>query len=89
MSSTIASVCAAAMDKEGVLGVMCVDGQGLCLHSVGKVPEATAGAVAAMTTHGQALLGADSVVTIESPQGKVLLSTCEGGTVALFMEPKA
>ena len=76
------------MDKEGVLGVMAVDEQGMALHSVGKVPEATAGAVAAIAMHGKALSGADSVVTIESPQGKVLLSRCEGGTVALFMEPK-
>ena len=85
--TTIASVCASAMEKEGVLGVLCVDGQGLSLHSVGVVPEATAGAVAALAAQGRALLGADAVVTIESPQGKALLSHCEGATLAMFMQP--
>ena len=87
MSSTIASVCAAAMEKDGVLGVLCVDGQGLCLHSVGTVPDATAGAVAAIAAQGRALLGDDAVVTVESAQGRALLSRCEGATVALFMQP--
>lgn len=77
------------MDKEGVFGVTCVDAQGLCLHSVGKVPDATAGAVAAIAAQGKTLMGDDAVVTIESPQGKVLLSRCEGATVAMFMQPKA
>ena len=89
MSSTIASVCAAAMEKEGVLGVLCVDEEGLRLHSAGEVPEATAGAVAEMARDGRALVGSDAVVTVESPQGKALLSRCEGAVLALFMQPKA
>ena len=74
------------MEKEGVLGVLCVDTQGLCLHSAGQVPDATAGAVAAIAAQGKALLGDDAVITVESPQGKALLSRCEGATVALFMQ---
>jgi hypothetical protein len=77
------------MDKEGVVGVTCVDSQGLCLHSAGTVPAASAGAIAAMAAHSQSLLGTDAMVTLESPQGKVLLSRCEDATVAIFMQPKA
>ena len=84
--STIAAACAAAMEKEGVIGVICVDAAGLCLHSAGAVPEASAGAVAELVAQGRALLGGDSVVTVESPQGKTLLSQCEGATIALFMK---
>ena len=87
--STIASVCAAAMEKEDVLGVLCVDAQGLCLHSAGQVPDATAGAVAAMAAHSKTLFGSDAVVTVDSPQGKALLSQCEDATVAIFMQPTA
>ena len=87
--STLSTACAAAMQSEGVAGVMCVDSQGLCLHSEGKVPEASAGAIAAMTTQSSALLGSDAVVSVESPQGKILLSRCEGATVAIFMVAKA
>ena len=86
--ATIAAACASAMEKEGVLGVMCVDGQGLCLHSAGAVPESSAGAVAELAARGRALLGSDAVVTVESAQGKTLLSNCEGATVALFMGAK-
>ena len=77
------------MQTEGVLGVMCVDAQGLCLHSEGSVPEASAGAVAAMAAQSCTLLGSDAVVTVESTQGKILLSRCEGATVAIFMVAKA
>ena len=77
------------MDKEGVIGVMCVDGQGLALHSAGTVPDASAGAVAELSAKSSLLLGADAVVTVESPQGKAMLSRCEGATVAVFMQPKA
>lgn len=77
------------MQTEGVLGVMCVDPQGLCLHSEGKVSDSSSGAVAAMANQSRALLGGDAVVTVESSQGKILLSRCEGATVAIFMAAKA
>ena len=77
------------MQKEGVLGVLCVDSQGLCLASAGAVPEAQAGVVAALSAHSRALLGADAVATVESPQSKVVLTNCESAAVALFMQPSA
>ena len=86
---TLEAACATAMQKEGVVGVMCVDAQGLCLHSAGKVPDGSAGAVAAMATQSRALLGGDAMVTVESTTGKLLLSRCEGATVAIFCAAKA
>lgn len=87
--ATLASACATALQSEGVVGVMCVDGHGLCLHSAGKVPEASGGAVAALAQQSQHLLGNDATVTVESPQGKIVLSRCEGASVAVFMQPTA
>lgn len=86
---SLAAVCEEAMQKEGVVGVMCVDTQGLCLHSVGAVPEGKAGAIAAMSAQHRALLGADAVATVESAQGKVLLSHCDDAAIALFMAQTA
>ena len=87
--SSLATVCDAAMEKDGVLGVMCVDGKGLYLHSAGAVPEAKSGVVAAISAQCLTLLGADAVATIESPQSKVLLTRCDEAAVALFMRPAA
>ncbi len=88
--SDFAAVCAAALEKPGVLGVMCVDGQGLCLHTEGSVSaSASAGSIAEVANHALALAGDDAVVTIEGTQGKVLLSRSGGVTTALFMEPKS
>ena len=72
--SSLQAACATAMQTEGVLGVMCVDPQGLCLHSEGKVSDSSSGAVAAMANQSRALLGGDAVVTVESSQGKILLT---------------
>ena len=85
MSQPLAVACAAAMQKEGVVGVMCVDASGLCLHSAGTVADASAGAVAAIAVQGKALLGDDAVVNIESPKGRIMLTRCEDATLALFM----
>ena len=86
MSQPLATACATAMQKEGVVGVMCVDAHGLCLHSAGKVPfDASAGAVVAIAAQGKALLGDDAVVTLESPKGKIMLTRCEDATLALFL----
>jgi hypothetical protein len=86
---SLAEVCEQAMQKDGVVGVMCVDTQGLCLHSAGAVPEGKAGMVAAISAQCRELLGADAVATVESTNGKVLLSHCEEAAVALFMQQSA
>jgi len=87
--STLEAACIAAMSREGVLGVLCVDDNGLCLHAAGAVTEAAAGAVAASASSSIALMGCNNaVVTIESPQSKVLLSRSQGATLALFMQPR-
>ena len=41
------SAAAAALEKPGVLGVLCVDKQGLCLHSEGSVPAGERGVAVA------------------------------------------
>lgn len=93
MSSVTAALAAAAssaMSKPGVLGVACVDAQGLCVHEAGTVPKACSGSIAELAQHAFALVGADAVVTCDAAQGKVVLSRSEGGVViALFMEPRA
>uniref|UniRef100_A0A7S2I5N1 Late endosomal/lysosomal adaptor and MAPK and MTOR activator 5 n=1 Tax=Haptolina brevifila TaxID=156173 RepID=A0A7S2I5N1_9EUKA len=87
--SSFASTCAAALQKEGVIGAMCVDANGLALHSEGTVPEGCSGAVAELASQSFALVGDDAVVTAEAPKGKVLISRSEGVTIALFMQPAA
>ena len=77
------------MQKEGVIGVTCVDAHGLALHSEGTVPEGCSGAVASLASQGLALAGDEAVVTAEGPTGKVLISRSEGVTIALFMQHKA
>ena len=86
----LAAACADAMAKPGVTGVLCVDSQGLCLHSQGAVPDASSGSVAELAQHAS-LLGGDSntVVSVESAQRKVLISKSEGVTTAIFMQPTA
>ena len=84
----LATVCAEAMSKPGVTGVLCVDSQGLCLHSQGAVPDASSGSVAELAQHASLLGGdASSVVSVESMQRKVLISKSEGVTTAIFMQP--
>ena len=81
---SLAQACNAALEKEGVVGVVAVDRQGLCLHSSGTVADGSAGAIAELAQQSRVLLGNDAVVTVESPQGKIMLSRCEDATVALF-----
>ena len=85
MTMSIAETCADAMRTEGVVGVLCVDAQGLSLHSEGQVPDGCSGTVAEMGSRGFALVGDGGVVTAEGPLGKVLISLCNGATVAIFM----
>ena len=82
-------VCAQAMQNDGVLGVVCVDANGLVLHSEGAVPEGCGGAIACLASCSLKLVGDEAVVTSESPTGKVLISRSEGAIVGLFMQPKA
>ena len=89
--SALESACAAAMAKPGVMGVLCVDSQGLCLHSQGAVPDSSSGAVAELVAHAALLGGGDAgtVVSVESSQRKVLVSRADGVTTAIFMQPSA
>mmetsp|Transcript_2006 Transcript_2006/g.3191 ORF Transcript_2006/g.3191 Transcript_2006/m.3191 type:complete len:88 (-) Transcript_2006:198-461(-) len=84
----LAEACATAMAKPGVLGVLCVDSQGLTLHSQGSVPESSSGSVAELAVHAQLLGGGDegAVVTVETAQRKVLVSRSDGVTTAIFMQ---
>ncbi|KAL1520901.1 hypothetical protein AB1Y20_022462 [Prymnesium parvum] len=86
----LAAACAEAMSRPGVTGVLCVDTQGLCLHSQGAVPDASSGSVAELAQHA-ALLGGDpsTCVCVESAQRKVLISKSAGITTAIFMQPSA
>eukprot|EP00310_Coccolithus_braarudii_P018290 CAMPEP_0183346208 /NCGR_PEP_ID=MMETSP0164_2-20130417/11397_1 /TAXON_ID=221442 /ORGANISM="Coccolithus pelagicus ssp braarudi, Strain PLY182g" /LENGTH=95 /DNA_ID=CAMNT_0025517445 /DNA_START=15 /DNA_END=302 /DNA_ORIENTATION=- len=85
--ASIASVCDEAMGKPDVVGVACVDEQGLCLHNQGDVPKAH-GAMAALTSHAAALCSdAKVVVSIMCAEQKVLLSRNDGVTTAIFMKP--
>eukprot|EP00308_Calcidiscus_leptoporus_P012851 CAMPEP_0119357646 /NCGR_PEP_ID=MMETSP1334-20130426/5998_1 /TAXON_ID=127549 /ORGANISM="Calcidiscus leptoporus, Strain RCC1130" /LENGTH=225 /DNA_ID=CAMNT_0007371939 /DNA_START=39 /DNA_END=720 /DNA_ORIENTATION=+ len=90
MAASLATVCEEAMGKPGVVGVACVDEQGLCLSVQGDVPEAH-GSIAALTTHAALLCGSDlkAVVSIMCADRKVLLSRSEGITTAIFMQPAA
>ena len=86
-ASPLAAVCEEAMGKPDVVGVACVDEQGLCMHVHGDVPEAH-GSIAALTTHAALLCGGESkaVVSIMCADRKVLLSRSEGITTAIFMQ---
>lgn len=84
--TSIAQACAAALKKEGVIGVMAIDDQGLLLHSEGTVMDGNSGAIAELAQQGSALHGSDAVVAVESAEGKILLSRSGGATVALFMQ---
>lgn len=86
----LAAACAEAMSREGVTGVLCVDSEGLCLHSQGAVPDASSGSVAELVQHAS-VLGGDSatVVCVESAHRKVLVSKNAGVTTAVFMQPTA
>ena len=82
------AACTEAMRQPGVIGVMCVDGQGLCLQSQGEVPEVS-GCVAEIASQAQVLCLGDegAVVSVESAERKVLLSRVSGVTTAIFMRP--
>jgi hypothetical protein len=82
------AACTEAMRQPGVIGVMCVDGQGLCLQSQGEVPEVS-GCVAEIASQAQVLCQGDegAVVSVESAERKVLLSRVSGVTTAVFMRP--
>ena len=75
---SIAETCAVAMRTEGVVGVLCVDAQGLSLHSEGQVPDGCSGAVAEMGSRGFALVGDGGVVTAEGPMGFFVVYTPTG-----------
>ena len=87
----LASACADAMSKPGVTGVLCVDSQGLCLHSQGAVPDASSGSIVELAQHAALVGGGDAstVVSVESAQRKVLISKSDGITTAIFMQPTA
>lgn len=82
------AACTEAMRQPGVIGVMCVDGQGLRLQSQGEVPEVS-GCVAEIVSQAQVLCQGDegAVVSVESAERKVLLSRFSGVTTAIFMRP--
>jgi small ubiquitin-related modifier len=82
------TACTEAMRQPGVIGVMCVDEQGLCLQSQGTVPEVS-GCVAELAKQAQVLCQGDegTVVSVESAERKVLLSRVGGVTTAIFMRP--
>lgn len=82
------AACTDAMRQPGVIGVMCVDGQGLCLQSQGEVPEVS-GCVAEIASQAQVLCQGNegAVVSVESAERKVLLSRVSGVTTAVFMRP--
>lgn len=84
------AACTEAMRQPGVIGVMCVDSQGLCLKSEGTVPE-VAGCLAAISMQAQVLCqGSEgATVSVESPERKVLLSRVGDVTTAIFMRPGA
>ena len=88
-NSGLKMVCDEAMQKPGVIGVACVDPQGLCLLTQGEIPDAVAGCIAELAAQAQLLCGGDdgAVVTVETPERKVLLSRSAGVTTALFMLP--
>jgi hypothetical protein len=86
--SDFAAACATAMQKDGVIGVVCVDANGLVLHTEGTVPQNCGGSVAELASRGLVLAGDGAVVTAESPTGKLLVSRSEGVTIAMFMRPK-
>ena len=88
MDASISSICTVAMGKPGVLGIVLVDAQGLCLRSEGTVPADSMGAIAELAVQAQGLSGDDgAVITVESAQSKVLISRSSGVTTALFMKP--
>ena len=82
------AACTEAMRQPGVIGVMCVDSQGLRLQSQGEVPDAS-GCVAEIASQAQLLCQGDegAVVSVESAERKVLLSRVSGVTTAIFMRP--
>ena len=80
------TVCETAMQSPGVLGVMCVDIQGLCLASQGDVPQAS-GAIAELAAQASALCEDGAVICITGAMRKVMVSRSEGVTTAIFMEP--
>ena len=85
---TLATVCAEALASPGVVAVVCVDAQGLCLHSEGSVPGA-ASSISELAMHAQLLSNdPEALVQISSAQGRVVLRKAESGIVtALFMQP--
>lgn len=87
--TALAAACADAMGKPGVTGILCVDSQGLCVHSQGAVPDASSGSVAALAQHAALLGGDSSSICVESAQRKVLISKSGGVTTAIFMQPSA
>ena len=74
------------MRNPAVLGVVCVDKQGLCMHTSGTVPEAC-GSIAELALHAEKLVGDGAVVSLSSAQSKVVLSRSEAYVTALFMQP--
>ena len=81
------AACEEAMKNPAVTGVVCVDKQGLCMHSSGAVPEGTSGSVAELALHAEKLVGEGAVISLCSAQSKVVLSRSEGFVTALFMQP--
>ena len=86
---SLETACSEALQQPGVVGVVCVDSQGLNLYSKGSVPDAS-GSVAQVVRAAEALCGGDgATVRIESAQRVVLVSKADGVTTALFMAPSA
>ena len=86
MSDSLDAACEEAMQQPGVVGVMCVDSNGLCLRSMGEV-QPRSGSIAEIVRHAEILnSGESSTVSISAAHQKIMLCRSEGVTVAMFMQ---
>jgi len=85
----LVGVCETAMQSPGVLGVVCVDSNGLCLASQGEVPPATSGAIAELAAKASVLCEDGAVICITGASSKIMVSRADGVTTAIFMDPAA
>ncbi|KAI8771620.1 ragulator complex protein LAMTOR5 [Biomphalaria glabrata] len=70
----------------GVVGVMCVDNNGLCLGAKGNTPRGSSGSISALASQATKLStnGTNPVICLESEHGSVLIKKNEKLTTAIY-----
>lgn len=85
MEAQVESVMSSIMANPDVVGVLCTDGNGLCLGAQGRASRSSSGFIQALAANARKLSDDESpVVTVETQTMRIMISEASDLTVAVY-----